>query len=539
MRTSWLKRQKTEHILQISAMQDIGNDPILSKISNYIYQGDKVMETINGYAISGEWKNSTCGKIAIGERGGKKFFIKRYQTPVEPIDNGALDARTMTVNREKFDKHVALRKKVNNALRSVAGAGGNIVAPVDEFVYDHHYHEVSEFIEGVVPEKEIESTFAGLSPDQKKLVLVTAAGALISIHKLGMIHSDLKIKNILMARSRSGSFVTKVIDFDNTYFEGELPDEVVGDINYYSPELGEFSTMDEEDREGASGLTTKSDIFSLGLIFHQYLTGEFPQAVSLTPNLQKRKDKGKAIYVWTILNSGCELKVSPMITDANQAALIADMLKKDPAQRPDATEVWQRLKGVGARTSASTGGASGTFARPSATPSARSTYGSTIPRPTPSPRPATTTSTPIPSTVVIDEPWPEDAIVFDKEKIRNSGYASVKRVTQSGVNGYKLSLSDGRGIFMNKNTLISRKYATTASAGAAPTPPPTAVTGFCEPWPEHGIVFNEDAIRARGYVSSERCEMYGIKGYNFYRADGRKDFVKENLAVMFRMATKV
>ena len=474
------------------------------------------MEHINGYDIPGEWKNSTCGKIAFAERSGKKYFIKRYQTPVEPVDNGALDARTIAANKEKFDKHVALRRKVNVTLRTVAGAGGNIVAPVDEFVYDHHY--------------------------QKKLVLLTAAGALVSMHKLGMIHSDLKIKNILLARSRSGSLVTKVIDFDNSYFEGELPDEVVGDINYYSPELGEYSSLEDDERDGSHSLTPKSDIFSLGIIFHQYLTGEFPQAVSLTERLQKRKDKGKAVYVWTILNSGCELKISSKITDATQATLIADMLKKDPTERPSALEVWQRLKGAVARPSASGGSASSHSDRPSST-STSTSRPSPAPRPTPAPRPA------LPTEVYLDEPWPEDAIVFDKDKIKASGYASVKRATQSGANGYRFALSDGRSLFMNKKSVLSRKYATegsgagmSAGSSATPSASPSAGTtagGFCEAWPEHRMVFDETAIRARGYVRSEQCEVSGIKGYYFYRANGRQDFIKDNLALMFKMARRI
>ena len=500
------------------------------------------MESINGYEIITEWKNSTCGKIACATRGSKKYFIKKYQTPVEPFDNGALDARTIEENRKKFDKYVSIRKEVNNTLRSVAGSGGNIVPPVDEFIYDHHYHEVSEFIEGVVPDEKIAETIASLKPDEVQLILLTAVKALDSIHTRKMIHSDLKIKNILLAKNRDGMLMTKLVDFDNAYFENKLPDEVVGDINYYSPELGAFSTLDEEDKESASiTLTTKSDIFSLGLIFHKYLTGKFPEPVSLSEMLKKRKERGKAIYSWSVLNAGGGLKVSEKITNRVYAALIEQMLDKDPAKRPTANDIWKILKGL----KSSSGGASPSPARPSSIPSGRTSYGSTTtPRPTPSPGPAASAAATIPSAIAMDDPWPEDAIVFDKEKIRSSGYASVKRATQSGINGYKLSLSDGRGMFMNKNTLISRKYATAAGAGAetgssAPTPPPAAVTGFCEPWPEHGIVFNETAIRARGYVSSERSETSGVKGYNFYRADGRKDFVRDSLAVMFKMATRV
>lgn len=502
------------------------------------------MDTINGYEIISEWKNSTCGKITCGMRGGKKYFIKRYQTPVEPYDNGSLDARTIEVNREKFNKYVSLRTRVNNALRSIAGSGGNIVPPVDEFIYDHHYHEVSEFIEGVVPEKEIESTIAALNDEEKKLVLLTAANALDSIHKCGMIHSDLKIKNILLAKSRDNKLVTKLVDFDNAYFQGELPDEVVGDINYYSPELGAFSSLDDEDKESSSiVLTTKSDIFSLGLIFHRYLSGEFPAAVSLTEKLQRRKDRGKALYCWTIINEGCELKVSSKIKKPVHAKLIEEMLKRDPEERPSANEVWRTLKGLRDVSS----GASGSTApaRPSGRPSSSTSTSrpSPAPRPTPAPRPV------LPTEVYLDEPWPEDAIVFDKDKIKASGYASVKRATQSGANGYRFALSDGRSLFMNKKSVLSRKYATegsgagvSAGSSATPSASPSAGTtagGFCEAWPEHRMVFDETAIRARGYVRSEQCEVSGIKGYYFYRANGRQDFIKDNLALMFKMARRI
>ena len=50
--------------------------------------------TFHGYELVEDWKNSNCGKVAVGTKGGKKYFLKKYQTPVAPIDNGTLDAKT-------------------------------------------------------------------------------------------------------------------------------------------------------------------------------------------------------------------------------------------------------------------------------------------------------------------------------------------------------------------------------------------------------------------------------------------------------------
>ena len=59
------------------------------------------MEHKNGYDIPGEWKNSTCGKIALAERSGKKYFIKRYKKHNEPENNGGREERKIDENKEK------------------------------------------------------------------------------------------------------------------------------------------------------------------------------------------------------------------------------------------------------------------------------------------------------------------------------------------------------------------------------------------------------------------------------------------------------
>ncbi len=431
------------------------------------------MEMLRGYELVTEWKNSNCGKIVRGKRDGKTFFIKQYQTPVMPLNNGSLDERTFNQNKQVFEKFVSRRTRLNTALRAVAGAGGNIVIPVEEFIDGNHYMESSEFIEGVVPDDELETVLASLAPDVKKLLMLTAAGALGTIHSNGIIHSDLKLENVLLVRNAfSGNYVAKIIDFDSGYFTDDIPEEAVGDIRYFSPELAAYSDEEDDKESLKSTLTPKSDIFSLGIIFHRYLTGEFPQAVSLTERLQRRKDSGKPVYCWSILLNGCELQVSDAITEPHYRLLIMDMLEKDPAKRPTATEVLRRLKS--------------------------------------------------PVTVTVEEPWPEHRIMVKKEKIVADGNLGLKKKEVSGRRVYELLDNKCRKQELTEEDLVARGYAEKA-----------VEMGFDECYPEHGISWNEDKLRARGFVAAKRKEMAGVKGYNLYRADSTATFfTKEKLTMM-------
>ena len=175
-------------------------------------------EFLNGYELIGDWKNSSCGKTAKAKKGGKTYFLKKYQTPVQPVDNGAIDAKTFAQNKELFDDFYNTRKRINTTIRPLAGPGGNIIIPSSEFISGNQYVEAAEFVEGVVPDDELERVLATLSIETKKLLMQTAAGALFTIHSKGIVHSDLKLKNVLLAKTRSGNYVAKLIDFDSSYF---------------------------------------------------------------------------------------------------------------------------------------------------------------------------------------------------------------------------------------------------------------------------------------------------------------------------------
>lgn len=444
----------------------------------------------HGYEIRGDWKNSQCGQTSIAEKRGKKYFIKKYQTPVAPINNGTLDKKTFEHNKKMFDDFVNLRKGINSTLRSISGPGGNIVVPDDEFIEGNQYIEASELIEGAIADEDIEKVLSGLSIDVKLLLMKTAAGALLSIHSKHIIHGDLKLKNVLLVKNASGNYVAKLVDFDSSYLETKKPEEIVGTIDYYSPELGKYADAEDEREELAETITTKTDIFSLGLIFHLYLSGSLPKPTDLTEKLKKRQAKGKQIYCWVALNNGCSLEISKKIKEEKYISLIKDMLNVDPEERPTAAEVLKRLRDDPPADSIPTG---------------------------------------------FCDPWPEHEISFDLSKIELLGFVSMEQTILAGVKGYSFYRADGSVRFFNKDLLIGVKYA-------SPTDPDKSskrevITGrFAEPWKDHAIAFDCDVIRAKGFISSERKVLGGVKGYSFVREDGTSQFMRKEIAIIQKIA---
>jgi serine/threonine protein kinase len=95
------------------------------------------------------------------------------------------------------------------------------------------------------------------------------AGALGAAHELGIVHRDLKPDNIMVTRSRTGQDVVKVVDFGIAKATQGAQQTVtrkgfvVGTPAYMSPEQILGDTLDG-----------RSDIYSLGCILYEMLTGE-------------------------------------------------------------------------------------------------------------------------------------------------------------------------------------------------------------------------------------------------------------------------
>jgi serine/threonine protein kinase len=161
----------------------------------------------------------------------------------------------------------------------------------------------------------------------------SVAHSLKILHDLRIVHGDLKPSNVLIKRTELG-YTSKLIDFDSSYIAGSPPPaaEIVGTINYYSPELLAYV---QEAGVTPSELGVASDLFALGLIFTEFLTGA-------TPPFDVATYHEPAFAV----SSGETLRIPRSGIPAELADLVDGMLAVDPARRPTIAAVHSTLMAI-------------------------------------------------------------------------------------------------------------------------------------------------------------------------------------------------
>jgi serine/threonine protein kinase len=215
------------------------------------------------------------------------------------------------------------------ALAPLSAHGGNLIVTLDFFRAGAKYYKVTERVHA----EDLDVADIAALPFRQRLVLMkSVAHSLKILHDLRIVHSDLKPDNVLVKRTELG-YTSKLIDFDSSYIAGRPPaaTEIVGTISYYSPELLSYI---QEDGTEASQLGTASDVFALGLIYSEFLTGRVPK---YDPAYGE-----PAVAV----RSGVVLKIDRFGIDPALADLVDRMMLADPEQRPTIGEVHTTLMGV-------------------------------------------------------------------------------------------------------------------------------------------------------------------------------------------------
>ena len=144
----------------------------------------------------------------------------------------------------------------------------NVAAVFDYGESDKIIYLVMEYVDG-----ESLSTILAregtLEPRRAIEIARQIADGLHAAHELGIVHRDLKPDNVIIAHSRSGREIPKVVDFGIAKALTEAPQDaltrsglVIGTPEYMSPEQLLGDPVD-----------ARADIYSLGCILYQMLTG--------------------------------------------------------------------------------------------------------------------------------------------------------------------------------------------------------------------------------------------------------------------------
>jgi serine/threonine-protein kinase len=140
---------------------------------------------------------------------------------------------------------------------------------------------VMEFLEG----KDLGALMVSDAPLAIDLVVdcvIQACEALAEAHSLGIVHRDLKPQNLFLTTSLGGALLLKVLDFGVSKM-----DSFTGTrgLTRTSSMMGSPLYMSPEQMRSARAATARSDIWALGVILYQLLTGRLPFEADSIPEL--------------------------------------------------------------------------------------------------------------------------------------------------------------------------------------------------------------------------------------------------------------
>ncbi len=270
-----------------------------------------------------------------------KVFLGRYQV-VDVLGSGAMGTvfkgydpkleRPLALKTIRLASEPDRREKLITALRreAVTSAGfshPNIVTVYDMADEGKAAFIAMEFVDGVTLEQLVAAQ-GRLDWRQAVLVAGAVARALEAAHEHGRVHQDVKPANLLLGRDHS----IKVSDFGiSQAITAANPsrDTICGTPGYIAP----------ESLEGA-GYSPRSDLFALGVLLHEALTGEHPFAAK---NL-------RLTVMNTLYHDPPPIdRVYPDVPEA-LSKIVAQLIEKDPAKRPQAAaEVARRCERMAAR----------------------------------------------------------------------------------------------------------------------------------------------------------------------------------------------
>ena len=148
---------------------------------------------------------------------------------------------------------------------------------------------VTEYIEGKTLREWMNTTKKPYIREIRKIIEQIAKG-LGALHRMEMLHQDLKPENIII--NRDG--LVKIIDFGSVKIAGitemtpidhDAEENILGTLNYTAPEyhLGQRGTI-------------SSDLYSLGVITYEMINGDLPYGQDM-PEKPNKMNLSKLLYV--------------------------------------------------------------------------------------------------------------------------------------------------------------------------------------------------------------------------------------------------
>ncbi|WOV85233.1 Stk1 family PASTA domain-containing Ser/Thr kinase [Sporosarcina jeotgali] len=193
----------------------------------------------------------------IGEGGMSKVYLAHDVI----LDR---DVAIKVLNYDFANEEELKRRFQREALSATSLTHQNIVNIFDVGEEDELHYLVMEYVKGLTLKRFILEN-GPLEPERAIPIMLQLVAAISNAHHNGIIHRDVKPQNILMDEEGNVKITDFGIAMALTATSHTKTNSVLGTVHYLSP---------EQARGGMA--TKKSDVYSLGIVFYELLTGKLP-----------------------------------------------------------------------------------------------------------------------------------------------------------------------------------------------------------------------------------------------------------------------
>jgi serine/threonine protein kinase len=257
-------------------------------------------------------------KAVLGE-GGMGLVYRAVREPTGEIVAIKVLKRALSrdeVYRQRFEREARAAREVEH----------RHLVPVLEAGEDDGVHYLAmAYVDGRSLGERIE-TEGQLSLTECVRIVGELASGLDALHTKGLVHRDVKPSNVMLDRHGSAALTDFGLARGEAYTVLTRPGEVMGTLDYIAPEL-----------ISGGGATPASDIYALGCVAYECMTGAAPFA-------------GRGMFEAAVAH----VEEQPPDPGEKRADLPSDLtwgllhaLAKDPARRPTTARAYARMLSAG------------------------------------------------------------------------------------------------------------------------------------------------------------------------------------------------
>lgn len=264
----------------------------------------------------------------LGEGGMSRVYLGK-----DPMSNQNVAIKELLPNlahsqdlRERFRREAQIMAKLDHP---------NIVKLLRYEETSTSFYLIMEYIDGIDLELHIKNVTGPISEPRAIEIMSTLLDAFGYAHEKGVVHRDIKPANIIITRDG----IVKVLDFGIA----KIIDDESGSKTKTGTRIGTVAYMSPEQVNALADIDLRTDIYSLGVLLHQMITGTAPYDTSTSSDFEVQTKivkeplpRAKGIYPYasdhlqSLIDKATQKKRENRFQDCDQFKLALLKSKKEP-----------------------------------------------------------------------------------------------------------------------------------------------------------------------------------------------------------------